>query len=234
MRIDQSIGSAINWALFSFFLLAATTSLFFIDVDSYESFTKEDALAENLSFFFYLVAGLIILFATARNTHPQARGVLPVLLGLFFIVVAGEEISWGQRILDFNTPDAMLESNTQGEFNFHNLEVFDKHEGMLNQHTLLNIFVLLNGIIFPLAYYFQRGFQRLVVRFKFPIIPIACMPIFLIAMMFGQSISKQFPHWAHTEVKELFYAFGFLVFAFSFYAGTNLIKEETPRRDMNS
>ena len=39
-------------------------------------------------------------------------------LVLFWI--AGEEISWGQRIFDLSTPDA-LEANTQGELNLHNL-----------------------------------------------------------------------------------------------------------------
>ena len=33
----------------------------------------------------------------------------------------GEEISWGQRILGFATPESMADVNRQGEFNIHNL-----------------------------------------------------------------------------------------------------------------
>lgn len=36
---------------------------------------------------------------------------------LFFAV---EEISWGQRIIGFETPDFLALSNTQEEFNIHN------------------------------------------------------------------------------------------------------------------
>ena len=40
---------------------------------------------------------------------------------LFFI--AGEEISWGQRIFGYMTPDWVAERNIQKEFNLHNLGV---------------------------------------------------------------------------------------------------------------
>ena len=38
---------------------------------------------------------------------------------------AGEEISYGQRVIGFETPDFLLGLNTHGEFNIHNLETFD-------------------------------------------------------------------------------------------------------------
>ena len=225
MKVNQSIECAFKWALFSLLFLVATTALFFMDLESYEIFAKEDGVAENLSFLFYLVAGVVLLSSSFKMNHSQARGVLPVLLGLFFIVVAGEEISWGQRLFEFNTPDVMKGSNTQGEFNFHNLSVVDKNDSLLNQHTLLNIFVVINGVLFPIAYYFYSGFRTLVARFKFPIIPVACMPIFFIAIIYGQIVPKIFPHWAHVEIKELVYALGFCVFSFSFYRGSNIIKD---------
>ena len=34
---------------------------------------------------------------------------------------AGEEISWGQRIFDFETPDFLMHLNVQNEFNVHNI-----------------------------------------------------------------------------------------------------------------
>ena len=39
------------------------------------------------------------------------------------VFVAGEEISWGQRIFGFATPDFLLPLNQQGEFNVHNISL---------------------------------------------------------------------------------------------------------------
>jgi hypothetical protein len=44
---------------------------------------------------------------------------LALAVGLLFI--AGEEASWGQRILGFDGPTALVEANIQGESNLHNL-----------------------------------------------------------------------------------------------------------------
>ena len=44
-------------------------------------------------------------------------------LALFFFVCFGEEISWGQRIFGFATPDAITAVNEQHEFNAHNLHL---------------------------------------------------------------------------------------------------------------
>ena len=37
------------------------------------------------------------------------------------VFVAGEEISWGQRIIGLATPDFLIDLNAQGEFNVHNI-----------------------------------------------------------------------------------------------------------------
>lgn len=47
----------------------------------------------------------------------RARGAL----ALFCLFVAGEEISWGQRLFGFKPPDAFLERNYQQELNLHNV-----------------------------------------------------------------------------------------------------------------
>ena len=45
------------------------------------------------------------------------------LLALLCLFGAGEEISWGQRILDLETPDYLKERNAQGELGLHNLVI---------------------------------------------------------------------------------------------------------------
>ena len=69
--------------------------------------------------------------AQARNIQapagpsPSREGRLFLwLLALALLVMFGEEISWGQRIFAFATPDWMRQANIQREFNLHNLRMF--------------------------------------------------------------------------------------------------------------
>jgi len=221
--LNSSLEDAFRWAALMLIFTMLIAAFYFVDNDAYVRFAKEDALIENLSFLFYFFSGVILILVGIQNKFPQSRGLLPSLLGIFFVIVAGEEISWGQRIFDFSTPASMQATNTQGEFNFHNLQAFDKHKGWLNQHTILNIFVLLNGVIIPIVYWLSPMIRGISGRLKFPIVPLVCVPIFVIALTFEQALNRISPHWAHTEVKELLFAMGFLLFAVSFYRGRNVI-----------
>lgn len=56
-----------------------------------------------------------------RPAPPWLERVARVSIGLFCVFVAGEEISWGQRLFAFKPPDAFLERNYQQELNVHNV-----------------------------------------------------------------------------------------------------------------
>ncbi|QYG92956.1 hypothetical protein HC251_11295 [Iamia sp. SCSIO 61187] len=57
----------------------------------------------------------------------RRREVAPALLWVAFaaalVFIAGEEISWGQRVFDLDTPAALEGRNHQGESNVHNIRV---------------------------------------------------------------------------------------------------------------
>ncbi len=85
----------------------------------YSALSQEDHWVENLTSGLYLLAGFL-LFATAwveRSAFPRC---IYILGGLALVFVAGEEISWGQRIFGFTTPDFLMGLNVQNEFNVHN------------------------------------------------------------------------------------------------------------------
>ena len=210
--INDSNGSVFAWGAVAFLFAASFATLFHLNQSAYIRFGAEDSIIENLSALFYAVAGLLILISCARHWHEGARGVLTVLLGLFFIFVAGEEISWGQRIFSFDTPESIAELNTQSELNLHNLQVFDKNQSFLNQHTLLNVFVLLNGVLIPLAYLTYPFVRKVLLKIRFPVAPLASVPFFVLGLLYGQTVSKIWPHWSHPEYKEWLYAAGFLLF----------------------
>ncbi len=86
----------------------------------YHALTKEDGWVEYLTVVWLLLAGLMLL-ATALAERNFLRRCIYVLGSIAFVFAAGEEISWGQRILGFATPDFLLDLNTQGEFNVHNI-----------------------------------------------------------------------------------------------------------------
>ena len=90
---------------------------------SYDTVTLEDSWVENLTAVWFLLGGLL-LFATALVERDTLRRRVYTLGYLALIFAAGEEISWGQRIFDFPTPQILREINTQGEFTFHNISGF--------------------------------------------------------------------------------------------------------------
>lgn len=96
------------------------------DVRLWSQLAREDGVIEWATVLAFLAAAGLHLArarrAWRRSERPNrlelvARGAL-ALFGLF---VAGEEISWGQRLFAFKPPDAFLERNYQQELNLHNV-----------------------------------------------------------------------------------------------------------------
>ena len=52
----------------------------------------------------------------------RAQAVVYVLLAVAAVLAAGEEISWGQRLLGIEAPQSIREANQQGELTLHNLD----------------------------------------------------------------------------------------------------------------
>lgn len=87
---------------------------------------REDGPIEWLQFAAFLAASLFLALATfrlARRGDWVAAGLIGLgALGMFGI--AGEEISWGQRLLGLETPEGLAAVNHQNELNVHNITSF--------------------------------------------------------------------------------------------------------------
>jgi len=81
----------------------------------------EDLLAENLQVAAWIVALYFCIRIAKNSEFPTSTRVLFAILGVGIFFNIGEEISWGQRIFDFQTPAELVEQNRQGEFNLHNI-----------------------------------------------------------------------------------------------------------------
>lgn len=83
---------------------------------------QEDEYLEWATFWLFALASVAFVLAAKRQYVDDQR--IPWFLagvGLFCVVVAMEEISWGQRLLGYRPPAYFLAENFQQELNFHNL-----------------------------------------------------------------------------------------------------------------
>ena len=92
-----------------------------------------------------ILFGMNILASAKSDGHGWIRGwMIVIVLGSLYF--AGEEISWGQHIFGWETPERWLGLNDQGETNFHNTSA------LLDQlpRTLLSFAALVGGVMVPL------------------------------------------------------------------------------------
>ncbi len=85
-------------------------------------------------------------------------------LALVFLFGAGEEISWGQRILGFETPEPLSQVNRQEEFNLHNLSAWEASD-FLDPDRLFDIFWFLFAVFIPAVAWVVPTFRKFASRF---------------------------------------------------------------------
>lgn len=94
-----------------------------IDLKFYTEFSDEDGPLENASAIIFFMASIIgyIVVGKFFKTRKILYGFLYLFLAFSFMMLALEEISWGQRIFDLETPES-FSSNLQNQITLHNLE----------------------------------------------------------------------------------------------------------------
>jgi hypothetical protein len=89
----------------------------------YALLANEDALVEWVQFLFVLamiVLSAMLAIALWRQDH-RWLALLYAVAALGAVFIAGEEVSWGHRIVGFLTPAELEDINKQGEANIHNV-----------------------------------------------------------------------------------------------------------------
>lgn len=131
----------------------------------------EDHYFELIGAFSFLVTSILFFygFLLARKRLDKTWFSLVkqlVYLGLAFLFFfgAGEEISWGQRILGFETPESISQVNRQEEFNLHNLSAWEASE-FLDPDRLFDVFWFLFAVFTPAVALAVPSFQRFASRF---------------------------------------------------------------------
>ena len=119
-------------------------------------FAKESGAVENITAILLAAAIGVVIWFLMRLLAPTAvaRALAFRKLTILWCIIyclgcvyfLGEEISWGQHLFGWETPDAWMEINDQGETNFHNTS------GWFDQvpRTILTLGIVIGGFIYPL------------------------------------------------------------------------------------
>ena len=181
--------------------------------EAYYRVVQEDEMLEWATVWAFAIAA--VLFAVAAARQRRVAGVVPWFLAgvsLFCIFVAGEEISWGQRLFGFRPPAYFLQENFQQELNVHN--VVDTSLRKLS----LKAIILGYGVLLPLAALVPaigRTLRRIVVVAP----PLSLAPAFVIAFLTYDSYPMKFTGETVELILGLAFLFAALVPAFADGAG---------------
>jgi len=119
------IAVALAWTLLiaPLVLMAVMLGVAAVNVDLFHFLIDEDHPIEWTQFFAISAAVVAFAIAAIRARRHGRRGLMALylLIAVACFVVAGEEISWGQRILGWGTPAILEDVNHQGEANIHNI-----------------------------------------------------------------------------------------------------------------
>lgn len=134
--------------------------------DFFDSYVVEDGYIEDITALTLFLTSVFFWIA-AYKVKGLMRFAL-VLVALVFIFGSGEEISWGQRIFGFRTPDEFKKVNTQGEFNLHNIKLDDVKLNKVIFGTVMYTGIFLYFIVIPALYQFKSFLHT----WKYMLIPV--------------------------------------------------------------
>lgn len=123
-------------------------------------YTLEDGLVEWITVCLLAFGALLCWWRAINLGSMRSRlfVLCTVLLGFVFVFGLGEEISWGQRIFGWASPEFFYRYNSQGETNLHNLVFGDFKVNKTIFGLILGLFVVLYVAVLPFLY---RGSPRL-------------------------------------------------------------------------
>jgi hypothetical protein len=148
-----------------------------LDSDLYYLSVQEDEYLEWSSFWAFLSAGFIYLLIARRQVRARQLAWFSFCVALCCLIIAMEEISWGQRIIGYRPPQYFLAHNFQQELNVHNVVATQYRKIVL--HTIIIGF----GLLLPMTSLVPFA-QRLLDRYGIRPSPPALIPAFVATWLF--------------------------------------------------
>ena len=98
-----------------------------IGISWFDWLRSEDGPLEWIQFIEYAISSILALLIYVRTKRKKnINSIIWLLIALLSFVIAGEEISWGERITGIGI-NSISDLNVQGETNFHNLPFFHNY-----------------------------------------------------------------------------------------------------------
>ena len=138
---------------------------------------REDNIVETTSTLLWFAATAVILVSLLTGLRQGVSKTFYILLALFFFVCGGEEISWGQRLFEIDTPELLRDINVQEEITLHNI-------GSISLFS--NAFFLISLVFFLLVPWLQRrlqGFTVYLAYFGLPGVRRGATAVYLIGLV---------------------------------------------------
>jgi len=211
---------------FLYFIILCSYLLMLIPYDTFVTITKEDNLIENMGALFFLLSTILFMYCYVMSKGSgnkfwkvkSNRNIFFLLLGIIFFFAFGEEISWGQRIFGWGSPEIMEDVNRQHETNIHNLNFFMYN---LSFERIFNLFWMTYCLLIPILNKYSGTLRKYFNGLNLPIVPIWAGLLLLFNYILIHII--QYLQICETkrmllgvlEIKET--NFAFIIFAFALY-----------------
>ena len=143
------VSSRTAWVMFGVpFVLGAVLVASLAYEPLFVFLTAEDSVLEWAQFACFALAFALAAVAASRlRREHRLLAVLMALFALGALFSAREEVSWGQRIFGFGTPEELDEVNHQGETNLHNITAVPVQKTF----NLLQLLAGFYGSVFAIA-----------------------------------------------------------------------------------
>jgi peptidoglycan/LPS O-acetylase OafA/YrhL/Tfp pilus assembly protein PilF len=181
---------------------------------------SEDGVYESIEAVLCFAAASLLIIAVIHSGANWLRRAWLGLGALALIGMVGEELSWGQRLLNLSTPAWLAARNHQGELSLHNLDLFQPADegNRLQVLWLLAMLIYLGAM--PLAARASSTWRGALDRLQ---LPIPSMPL---CIMFLAALTIHMLDPRHSEVLEL--ALDLILFAFAWEIAAPWLRSLAP------
>lgn len=195
------------------FLVSFASFVFYFEINDktiLKRYIVEDGFSENITAALYILSCAVFLLSwhnKKNNFH--------LLLALLCFFIAGEELSWAQRIFNIETPSSLNRINIPQEINLHNLTLFSSDPVIPSSQRIFNGMMALFFLAMPISNLFKYP-NKLFLKYDIPVYRLRWMGITLLILIV-RILQKYTNHAGYftDEVVELSASVGFWFYSIS-------------------
>jgi hypothetical protein len=200
------------WLAAPFLIMAAQACVeIFNTAEQKQVLLAEGGIHENFQALIMIVAFVLVVPVFRAVQERWLKTWMGVML-VGSLYVAGEELSWGQWLFNWETPEKWAAINDQNETNLHNVSHWLDQKMLI----LLKLGVLFGGIIIPLLLKFRPA--ALPMRFSSIYADMRILPVSLFCLAlklldtYNDATGTLYLFWRLQEVLELYLYYFILVY----------------------